>query len=223
MAAEPALYDASGGDKLRWVLDRLKRRFPKLDEGLLSAQYFHVPQASERLIFIGARADLGLAPSHPKAQSRIFTAREAWAGLPLERMVEEMDHVWVDEVARRTKWIGRAARLKPGEKIVPDQASPIRCHWNRPTPTIQKGGLDGAPPYVRQALIHPTQPRTLSIREMARAHSFPDAFRFVDALHNGQQRIGNSVPPLMMRAVAAHLRREILDKAHAAGDVIARE
>ena len=36
-AAEQALYDASGGDKLRWVLDKLKQRFPNLDDGLLRA------------------------------------------------------------------------------------------------------------------------------------------------------------------------------------------
>ena len=130
----------------------------------------------------------------------------------LKVMLPDLDHVWVNEVAKKTKWIGRAARLRPGEKLVEGVASSYRCHWNRPLPTIQKG-MDNTPPYVRSSPIHPSEPRTLSIREMARAQSFPDEYRFVDGLRNGMQRIGNSVPPLFMHAVAEHLRHEVLEKA----------
>ena len=36
-AAEQALDGTPGHDKLLWVLDKLKQRFPKLDDGLLHA------------------------------------------------------------------------------------------------------------------------------------------------------------------------------------------
>lgn len=44
---------------------------------LLNAMYFHVPQSRERLIFIGVRDDLGIEPSHPKAESKGITVRKA--------------------------------------------------------------------------------------------------------------------------------------------------
>jgi len=41
---------------------------------LLNAMYFNVPQSRERMIFIGVRDDLGIAPSHPGAESRAICA-----------------------------------------------------------------------------------------------------------------------------------------------------
>lgn len=49
------------------------------------------------------------------------------------------------------------------------------------------------------------QARTISVREAARLQSFPDGFRFPDRLNPAFRQIGNSVPPLMAHAIAAHL------------------
>ncbi len=144
---------------------------------------------------------------HPKPQSDIVTLRQTIKDLPECDQIPEIDHVWIDEVERQTKWIGRAANLKPGESLVPGVASSIRVHWDKPLPTIQKNAMPGRPPYVRNSSIHPSQPRALSIRELARCQSFPDNFRFVEALNNGMQRIGNSVPPNLMKAIALNLKQ----------------
>ena len=162
------------------------------------------------MIFVGAREDLGVKPSHPQAWSMPVTVRAALHGLPEYNQVIELDHVWVDEVARGTKWIDAARILKPGQKLVPHVASSVRAWWDKPLPTIQKNAMPGQPPYVRNSTIHPASPRTLSIREMARCQTFADPYRFVDPIHHGMQRIGNSVPPLFMRSIAQHIRREIL-------------
>jgi DNA (cytosine-5)-methyltransferase 1 len=53
--------------------------------------------------------------------------------------------------------------------------------------------------------IHPIQPRVITIREAARLHSFPDWFRFNVTNWHGHRQIGNSVPPLLARAVAEQL------------------
>lgn len=53
--------------------------------------------------------------------------------------------------------------------------------------------------------IHPTEPRVISVREAARLHSFPDWFRFHRTKWHGFRSIGNSVPPLLARAVAAQV------------------
>jgi DNA (cytosine-5)-methyltransferase 1 len=53
--------------------------------------------------------------------------------------------------------------------------------------------------------IHPYQPRCITVREAARLHSYPDWFRFHATKWHGFRQIGNSVPPLLGRAIAQTL------------------
>jgi DNA (cytosine-5)-methyltransferase 1 len=48
--------------------------------------------------------------------------------------------------------------------------------------------------------------RCPTVREMARIGSFPDQFQFIGVQRNAWARVGNSVPPLLMRSIAAHVR-----------------
>lgn len=57
---------------------------------------------------------------------------------------------------------------------------------------------------------HPGEARQLTDRECARLQSFPDGFRFAGGRRSIQRQIGNSVPPLFMKAIAEHIRQEIL-------------
>lgn len=54
--------------------------------------------------------------------------------------------------------------------------------------------------------IHPSQNRTLSIREAARIQTFPDRFRFAGNQTNRFRQIGNAVPPLLALAIASSVR-----------------
>ena len=54
--------------------------------------------------------------------------------------------------------------------------------------------------------IHPHSPRCITVREAARLHSYPDWFRFHATKWHGFRQIGNSVPPLLARTVAAAVR-----------------
>jgi DNA (cytosine-5)-methyltransferase 1 len=53
--------------------------------------------------------------------------------------------------------------------------------------------------------IHPTQGRTLSVREAARIQTFPDWFRFAGPPSRRYQQIGNAVPPLLAQAIGRQL------------------
>lgn len=55
--------------------------------------------------------------------------------------------------------------------------------------------------------IHYLYPRCITVREAARLHSYPDWFRFHVTKWHGFRQIGNSVPPLLARAVATELVR----------------
>jgi site-specific DNA-cytosine methylase len=58
------------------------------------------------------------------------------------------------------------------------------------------------------AYVHPSEPRTLSVREAARIQTFPDWFCFgglglVDAF----RAVGNAVPPLLTYQFAGQVAR----------------
>ncbi|WP_173326823.1 DNA cytosine methyltransferase [Sharpea azabuensis] len=60
-------------------------------------------------------------------------------------------------------------------------------------------GMDG---YM---YIHPTENRTLSVREAARIQSFPDDFEFVGNQQDTYVQVGNAVPPLLGKAIGESL------------------
>jgi DNA (cytosine-5)-methyltransferase 1 len=53
--------------------------------------------------------------------------------------------------------------------------------------------------------IHYRYVRCITNREAARLHSYPDWFRFHVTKWHGFRQIGNSVPPLMARAIASRI------------------
>ncbi|HWF66855.1 MAG TPA: DNA cytosine methyltransferase [Acidobacteriaceae bacterium] len=62
--------------------------------------------------------------------------------------------------------------------------------------------------------IHPHAPRCITVREAARLHSYPDWFRLHATKWHGFRQIGNSVPPLLGRAVASEIIRAMKVKPH---------
>jgi DNA (cytosine-5)-methyltransferase 1 len=59
--------------------------------------------------------------------------------------------------------------------------------------------------------IHPSQTRTISVREAARLQSFPDCFYFAGSMGAKFQLIGNAVPPLLAERIATAVRDQVLD------------
>jgi site-specific DNA-cytosine methylase len=84
-----------------------------------------------------------------------------------------------------------------------------RIKYNEPAPTICKPSSDKLKisPYLRNSHCHPEYTRTLSVRELARIGSFPDDFKFLR--EGGADRIGNSVPPLLMKAIAMQVQKTL--------------
>jgi DNA (cytosine-5)-methyltransferase 1 len=72
--------------------------------------------------------------------------------------------------------------------------------------TIRAGTASDHGAFTSPRPIHPYSPRCITVREAARLHSYPDWFRFHVTKWHGFRQIGNSVPPLLARAVASKVR-----------------
>ncbi len=71
--------------------------------------------------------------------------------------------------------------------------------------TLRAGTDSARGAFTSPRPIHPKWPRVITVREAARLHSYPDWFRFHATKWHGFRQIGNSVPPLLARAVASQL------------------
>ncbi|MEI8325630.1 MAG: DNA cytosine methyltransferase [Betaproteobacteria bacterium] len=71
--------------------------------------------------------------------------------------------------------------------------------------TLRAGTDSARGAFTSPRPIHPHLPRVITVREAARLHSYPDWFRFHATKWHGFRQIGNSVPPLLGRAVAAQV------------------
>jgi site-specific DNA-cytosine methylase len=90
-----------------------------------------------------------------------------------------------------------------GKNILSVQYQVLR--WNRVSCTLPKSVI------AETGIIHPDRERYLSISEAKRIGSFPDQFQLQGKYREQWARIGNSVPPLFMRAIAEHIRAHILE------------
>jgi len=172
---------------------------------VLNAMYFNVPQSRERVIIIGVREDLGIEPSHPKPQGKPINISEAFASIS--------NHGLIKYPTGECKKI--VAEMKPGEDgndafqrlnktNVRRWFGLKRLSFDKPALTLVKSILSGQ--------IHPTENRYLSEAEIKRIGSFPDTFVMVGDLPTIWERIGNSVPPNLMKAIAEHIKINILQR-----------
>ena len=184
------------------ILRELKASGYRVSARLMNAMYFNVPQSRQRMIFIGVREDMGVEPAHPRAQTRLASARTATVGVPVDQQ----------ELAQLIQAGQKYNSYRIWNNLQPGQNGRFGNHYridpDKPVRTIEK--MDGN--LSTNGAMHWADKRRPTLREFARFGSFPDVFRFVDEYKHGVNRIGNSVPPLFMRAIAEHIRDTIVSR-----------
>lgn len=220
---------------VREIISRLEIAGYDADVRLVDAWRFGVPQHRQRLILLASR--YGTLPAWPAEGKRIVTLSEAISDLPRlgnTTGAPEMRYgrpqtafqrkarrgagapVVRDHVTRPVRDDDRRAfqLLRPGMRYneLPEELRRYRddifddkynrLAWDQLSRTITAHiAKDG------YWYIHPSESRTLTVREAARIQTFPDRFRFAGTRSHAFHQIGNAVPPALACAVAKQLLR----------------
>ena len=177
---------------------------------VLDAQWLGVPQQRRRTIFVGVREDLNLNPVHPTPLPYRYSVRDA---LP-----------WIVKCESGPSGFGVGSLTpdKPAPTVSASMQSPYGAHkvemivgndsfksvWGgtdtqHPTVMTQPNNQGGS---IRQG----TETRKFTIAELRRICAFPDDFVLCGSFSQQWARLGNSVPPVMMRHIAEEIRNRIL-------------
>lgn len=97
-----------------------------------------------------------------------------------------------------TEW-GQTEPISRFHKLDPNGV----CNTLRAGTNTDRGAFTSPRP------IHYLYARCITVREAARLHSYPDWFRFHVTKWHGFRQIGNSVPPLLARAVAGTIAKAL--------------
>lgn len=188
------------------ILKELKASGYQVSARLLNAMYFHVPQSRQRMIFIGVRNDLKVEPSHPKAESDPMTVGEAWGDKKHEKgkLLSGPAAIVAPYVMPGDNNGGGKYSLKIRGTTAGFGLS--KLSYSKPSCTIPKMYMPGS-----AAIVHPEYNAMISRLQVQRVSSFPDAYKFIGDDKAQWERVGNSVPPLFMEAIARHIRRTVLD------------
>jgi DNA (cytosine-5)-methyltransferase 1 len=127
-----------------------------------------------------------------------------------QRLLRSNSDKLVNHIARELSPIqmSRARVLKEGQdaRDLPPELAPKkyysgaygRLYWDKPARTITRWVFHPG----SGRFFHPAQDRTITIREAARLHSYPDKFHFLGSYTEMANQIGESVPPLLAKAIA---------------------
>lgn len=194
------------------IMAELRGRGYRVKAQILNAMHFGVPQARERVIFVGVREDLKAEPSHPRPETKPVSCSAAVRGLE----IDETERAWLLECGLKYAAYKSWAMMKPGDHgddvTGKNGFSSIKYEPHRPAPTIPKN--DGN--VTMHGGMHWAERRRFTVAEYRRFSSFPDSFAFPRTgdfrkdWSGAVMRIGNSVPPLLMRAIATHIKTNIL-------------
>lgn len=97
------------------------------------------------------------------------------------------------------------AVVKRFESVLPGAVDKVGRHprlaWNGQCPTLRAGTGSDRGSYQSVRPLHPEEPRVITVREAARLQGFPDRFRFHPTTWHSFRMIGNSVSPIIAKAV----------------------
>jgi DNA (cytosine-5)-methyltransferase 1 len=194
------LVAGAGKGVFKAILERFRAIGYRPSVRILDAQWLGVPQRRRRLFFVAVRKDIDREPAFPAPFPYRYGAGEALAGLPPPGEPIRMGPA----LTAASSW------LVPGQQSK-RYFSLIVVDPREPCPTITATVGHYTPKGMTAAGVVHWERRAFNVPEIKRLCSFPDDYVLCGTEAEQAERLGRAVPPLMMRALAGTVAREILD------------
>ncbi|UCG00600.1 MAG: DNA cytosine methyltransferase [Candidatus Heimdallarchaeota archaeon] len=173
-----------------------RSQYEKIHFNMLESSAFGVPSYRKRIFISNVELKSG-------SDTLGVSVREAFQSLPTPNL-EMINH---ETVPLSPKIARKIAKTPPGGAVVYFKGSHgrvfrnfIRLLLNQPSPTVMG----------KSRFIHPYDKRLCTVREHARLMSYPDDFHFYGTIEWQYNQVGESVPPLMAKAVAQQIQTRFL-------------
>lgn len=169
----------------------------------IKAEEHGVPQSRHRAIFQGIRKDnidlrnhRSASPEWPETNPYVYNVQDV-----LEASDELNTPEYIESASVEGREIGKIwDALFPGTSSKSKTFQAQKVDPNFPMPTItaeETRNIGGA------GALHPTEKRKFTLPEYKYAFTFPEDYRLSGTVYQQAERVGRSVPPMMMRAIAS--------------------
>ena len=183
------------GEVIKGIVNDFEQTGPgyHVEYRLLNAADYGVPQTRQRVIIVGVRKDLGRVFEFPRPTN----SKTGEGGLPKWVTVQEAIGGYPDpdepnDIPNHTYSKYKViARNFTGHRIT---------DANKPSPTILARGNGGGGVC---AIPHYNGLRRMTARESAEIQTFPRDYVFIGRLNSCYRQIGNAVPVLLAKSLAA--------------------
>lgn len=182
---------------------------------VLDSAHFGVPQRRRRLVMMAVPdGAVNFAPPG----TELVTVRQAIGNLDKAGKSGDPVHDLTENRTVRIQKLIRAIPKDGGNRSSLSRDNQLECHqrsdgfkdvygrmpWDKPAPTITSGCQSPS----KGRFIHPSEDRTISLREAAILQGFPNNYQ--SSMKNGRlaaaRMIGNAVPPAFVSVQASQLR-----------------
>lgn len=214
----PAL---NNDDRLKRLVDELKKLGYTVDHKVLKMSHYNVPQARRRMIMLASRFDDIEVVKQELDEDKMKTVREAISFLPPTGDNNDPLHDTTDNRSDKVK--NRIAMIPKdgGSRSDLGEELQLECHkrtsgfrdvygrmaWDKPSPTIT-GGCNNP---SKGRFIHPEENRVITLREAALLQTFPADYKF--SFKSGKtgvaMMIGNALPPTFIEFHARKLIKHL--------------
>ncbi len=191
---------------------------------ILNAADYGVPQRRRRMILVCSR--IGLIKL-PERDSRKATVREVIGKLPHPGKSGDELHDMIEKRNPRTKEMIKRIPRNGGSRSDLPRKFHLPCHkklpggfkdvygrmsWDNVSPTITGGCISPS----KGRFLHPSQNRSITLREAALLQTFPKKYFF--SLKRGKQEvacmIGNALPPTFIKKHALAIKESLFDNSN---------
>lgn len=112
---------------------------------------------------------------------------------------------------KHTELVAERYRTTANGKSDPVSKS-YKLSWNGVSPTLRAGTGSDKGSFQAVRPLHPEEGRVITVREAARIQGFPDWFTFHPTKWHSFRMIGNSVSPIVSRAILSQIKKSLMDE-----------